>query len=311
MNARFSGRLCQRAMRLALALCLLSGCHDWGALSEGDGGEGGGADVGGGGGSAAGGGTGLGGGSMTGGGSATGGGTATGGGSAAGGGTATGGGSAAGGGTPDPTSCSSRGAFTCPAALFCDGFDEMQFNSAWAVDQSNGAITDADACKYRGTRAAHALLNPLPPSVKGHATITEVDSGTPGDFYVRAFVRVESGLANATHLIAVRPASPSTDELFLFYAAGGNLGVAGTVSTPSATAPFSLHRWTCVEWQLTGSQMHVWLDNTDVIDGPYTLAGLERVVLGAQVEDHSANLDAGTEAWFDDLVVSTSRIGCD
>jgi hypothetical protein len=315
-------------MRFALVVLLVSGCHDWADLSSGlDGGDagqgGGGQAVGGGqgggtadvgGGVAAGGGVATGGGTATGGGQSTGGGAATGGGTAMGGGTATGGGTASGGGTGgggiDPTSCMSRGAFTCPAALFCDGFDEVAFKPAWSVDTSNGTITDADSCPYRGTRSAHSQLTALSSGVKGHAQITEVDSGTPSEVFIRVFARVDSADAMANHILTVMPPSPSTDALFLYYGSG-NLAVGGTVATPTATHAFPLGQWVCVEWQLTtGNMMHVWLDGADVIDGDDNLAQLERVILGLDVEDHSNAITGTTDLWLDDLVVSTSRVGC-
>jgi hypothetical protein len=241
----------------------------------------------------------------------TGGGAATGGGAGTGGGTAAmGGGTATGGGGIDPTSCMSRGTFTCPAALYCDGFDEASFRPQWSVDTSNGTITDSDACPYRGTRSAHSLLNPLAATVKGHAQITEVDSGTPSDVFIRVFARVDSAEANANRILTVRPPTPSTDELYLYYGQG-NFAVGGTVTTPSTQQSFALGRWTCVEWELTtGGMMHVWVDGTDVIDGDDNLAQLERVVLGLQVEDHSNAISGNTELWIDDLVVATSRVGC-
>jgi hypothetical protein len=311
-------------MRFVLLVLLVAGCRPWGDLStDFDGGDGGGLGGGGtssgiGGGTQTGGGGGTaatGGGTATGGGAATGGGTATGGGAGTGGGTAAmGGGSATGGGTGgggiDATSCASRGTFTCPAALFCDGFDEPTFHPAWSIDTMNGTITDADACPYRGSRSAHSLLNPLAASVKGHAQITEVDSGTPGDVFIRVFARVDSAEANANRVITVRPPTPSTDEVFLFYGQG-NVGVAGTVATPATQHSFPLGRWTCVEWELTtGGMMHVWLDGADVIDGADNLAQLEAIVLGLQVEDHSTAITGNTELWIDDLVVATSRVGC-
>jgi len=287
-----------------LVVFALGGCRDWEALSDhydasaasGGGSAGGGAAVGGG---------------SSGGGSAAGGGASTGGGSASGGGT--------GGGGISPDSCMSRGASSCPAgALFCDGFEATSLSSAWTLDQSNGTVTVPDSCPYDGSRSMRSQLSAVGAGVAAHALITEVDSGTPlpGTQFIRVMVRVSSPAPNTPiRLITVKQGSPGTAFVELSYDAGNLVLSSGGGTVPGTTVPFALGQWTCVEWQLeegSPGTTKLWLDGaaTAAIDGSFTVTQLKSVTLGAQLGDHPADGASATDSWFDEVVVSSARVGC-
>jgi hypothetical protein len=302
-----------KTLLMLLTIGLLAGCRDWETFSSGyDGGDGGNVATGGGGANTGGGANGGGGISLGGGGS-TGGGDSGGG---AGGGGAGGGGSSGGGGNDggDPTSCLSRGTFTCPAgALLCDGFDEEAFKPDWLVEATNGSITDIDSgCIYDGTRSVHALLDALAANETGHAQITTADAGMPSSLYVRVFVRVDTADAPATILMVLRQAQPNTGQIQLNYSSGA-VSFDGTVAVPPGSYAFPIGRWVCVEWNVQMGSPNTTgfsLDNVAALDGGFTLSSLGRVVLGAQVAAHSSEITTQTSVWFDDLVISEGPIGC-
>ncbi|MEY9928933.1 hypothetical protein ABH926_003573 [Catenulispora sp. GP43] len=246
--------------------------------------------------------------------------------------------------TSPPTSPSSQpSSGPCPAsAVFCDGFENQTSNvpsGRWSV------VTPS--CSWTGTAAittaqAHSGLKSL--EIDGHGTYcdhvfaadsTDMPAAAP-TWYVRFWMKHTAPLpTNHTTFLAMNDSAHGNTDLRLGAQNGALMwnrqsddatlpdqspaGVAQSVVFPTGT-------WECLEFSVDGTsgQIHTWYDGSPVAglteDGVSTpdvddqwLSGsgaswrpqLTDLKLGW--EDYSAGDDT---LWFDDVVLSTSRIGC-
>lgn len=208
-------------------------------------------------------------------------------------------------------------------------------NGSNSANQNSYALLDSSRAKS-GMNSVHVKTsNGMAP----HFIFKEIPTdGT--DLFVRAWVNVdaslgggvEGGAGDHAHFMGtfVDPtAGDNQNELRFGPVKKGYIGGfmpkpgdAFTKDTPSAT--ISASTWTCVEWQLsknaTFDKMYGWVDDVQVLSAEsaadwqnsaassfYGAAFAKYISFGWRAFGSVANV---TDIWFDDIAVSTERIGC-
>jgi hypothetical protein len=224
----------------------------------------------------------------------------------------------------------------CPSGAFCDGF-ENQTGSApagdWSLNfpncQGTGTATIDRSVVHSGTRSVrvdgrggycnHVFLS----TTKG--------IGTSGQ-YVRFYVRHTTALPEAhVTFMAMKDTADGGKDLRM---GGQNRALQWNRESDDATlpeqspagvaqsVPLAVNQWACVEFGITGSELRTWLNGTEVAglhaDGVPTPDVDAQWLRRGGWRPAPANLRLGWESygggddtlWFDDVVLSSSRIGC-
>jgi hypothetical protein len=212
----------------------------------------------------------------------------------------------------------------CPAHALCDSFDGQLDPALWNVacnGTSAGCAQIDTRYHYRGAGSLHVHLDQTPAQKLDWATVTEIRTFPTEDLFARAFVWVNDDLsANATAIYtAVQKDAPFgaltlqlEDNGFSLY--DGLQGKEQYVA-PGGTLPKD--KWFCLEWELkVGAQgaERVWLDGA-LLSAP-SLTGdttstplLGQFSLGLTVQA-MANAVPARDIWFDEVIVSSKRVGC-
>ena len=299
-----------------LGLLTTACAFSWGCSADGDGSGDSGS-----GGTAAGGGSDVG----------SSGGTATSGGNTGAGGTVAGaGGGTASGGAPGGTGCAS--------ATICDDF-EGGIDPAWGIQPDSTPAPSVDASK--GANGSSSSLKVVGSSQQSFVTLPVPAQA----FYVRTYVNFQQSTAemsghgwfivgsdNVTsgggaQMRMGSSGNHTTGKQIDFNVYGGGCngektqfsvgasdGAAGWSNTPHPAVQFDKDKWYCVEAFFDGpnNEFRYWIDGTEVPGLHVTEATMcdnwaptyTHVKIGA-----GANGDIGS-IWYDDLGVSTTRIGC-
>lgn len=254
--------------------------------------------------------------------SGTAGGSATGGGSAAGGGSA---GGSQGGGSGGGTASSDAGFYGAPRCppntLACDDFEGASIDTAvWNIHlDSGGTLTQDTTRAARGTKSLHAV-SPM----SGGDAMVELKMKVPlsgqrlwGRMFLYFPAAVEPELMDHTNLgVAFGDNAQSNLALYAAWVGGKKIGSLyyvdtgvdefGLGITPPSLAP--LDRWFCLEWDFNGvdKEIRVFMDG----------ALIPMSVLAGPNPPVTATLRAGiqaqcSEAWFDSVAWSRTRIGCE
>ncbi len=234
----------------------------------------------------------------------------------------------------------------CPSgSLLCDGFESYgtaaELTAAWRVT-ANGAMVTVDNTKaFVGTRALHIRAPAGTPNAvisKAGAPLFPIAGNVMWGRVMMWLTATPPGAYHWNTILAGGPIPGSTQ--YARYGWGGQVGkvlagytvhngpTSGPVidcSKPSAMA-FPDQSWACVEWQFdsTKNEMHLWFNGTLLADAdiigkgtrcvnsgdlgkPWTGPAFDTLTLGWQQYQGSTG---PLEMWFDDLAVSTQRLGC-
>lgn len=238
--------------------------------------------------------------------------------------------------TPPTTTTSAPPPAGCGGAVLCDDFEQQTGSTpagAWTVGAANcsgsGTVTVDTAVAHSGTRSVkvagqggycnHAFFGaPLPAS-----------GVTYGRFWVRHTTPLPAGHVT---LMALRDTADGGRDL---RAGGQNRALQWNRESDDATlpaqspagvalsVPLPTGVWSCFEFEIDGSagQLRTWLDSAEVpglvVDGVPT-ADVDQQWLARTWRPAVTDLRLGWESygtdadtlWFDDVAVSTARIGC-
>ncbi len=204
------------------------------------------------------------------------------------------------------------------AGLFCEDFE--QGLAAWTVGgtiPAGGILAPDGVAPHQGQKSLHALMPPIMSSKL--LVLSHTISASGPTFAVRAYVRVDQPLASFSSLISFEDPSGTTYSVTYQPASscGGTpcWGVDNSQSNSRASSvSVSLGSWTCIELIVNRGSA-----NTDVslYVGPTLALSFTEANLANQAFTH---LDVGwpragasmnqQEAFLDDLVFSSSPIGC-
>jgi hypothetical protein len=216
------------------------------------------------------------------------------------------------------------GAVGCAAlgasVLACEDFESGAPASIWFPGQTQGTVTVDTSRPHRGLYAMHSQTSAAASGATVKADLTESSSfPAPPSLFVRAWYYLPVQPASGFEITGVaQQASPYAG--LAVYQTGGFLSVQNTVNGAfhaSNSVPFPSGRWTCLEWEVdfAGTQQYrFWIDGSEVTD----LHIVEPTQPSPPVNLFGTGLDfygltaaqPAYELWIDDLILSSSRIGC-
>jgi hypothetical protein len=200
--------------------------------------------------------------------------------------------------------------------LLCDTFEKPNVDSAlWITEEFNGAVTIDSPTAHRGARSLHSTIVSLPASGASNARAVHV-ADLPTHVFIRAFIRQHGTPAAGAMYLNPNAGTTGPNNAIELRNVGGTLAVdtynpANTRTV--ATASFPADTWTCVELELQGLpttgtalvSVRVYVEDVVVPELQQTVQLGPMIQLAVGVFDRSI-----TDAWLDDLIVDTQRIGC-
>jgi hypothetical protein len=197
--------------------------------------------------------------------------------------------------------------------VFCDGF-ENGFG-AQTIARGGGAPTVDSTHVYRGAFAFRASL----PATDAGATMSalvELGQAWPAHVFMRLFAFLPVPLApSGAGLLNYVDAVGAGVVLFVpgnnpgLFLQSFNLPDSG-IARSSTPAP--LGGWICVEMEVDtlAHVVNVWMNENALSDLTETLPVGNLSLLNVGLSYNGAPAGPAYEAWFDEIAVDTSRIGC-
>jgi len=192
-----------------------------------------------------------------------------------------------------------------PGALFCSGF-ERPLSDEWTAQDLQGLSIAGSP--------VHAGGGALRSSTTAKASVARVawklpQPWTSGTLHLRAFVylpTVFSGAGNHV-LLELKDQPAMTQKISIDLKDANATQLVTEPSSPKGPA-LPTQRWTCLELAAGPSSAVLSIDGAQAITTSSTLpaAGISYVLVGV----YSFNTSAGYEAYFDDVVLGSSPIGC-
>jgi hypothetical protein len=237
------------------------------------------------------------------------------------------------------TASPSHGGCVRPGVIFCENFDRLPTGAGdgahWDADTRNGTLT-VERASSRGHDGkvlhVHTVDN-------GMAFLrVGLDRTPPAGFYGRMRVRVAAfpTAPDWAHFTLVEATGTGSTEVVRpvggqyvptvgrsLWGIGADGGPTGDWTAWTESAPTKAQRWTCVEWRFntpTGG-VTTWFDgvyNPDLSvsanrhggnDVPFVLPDVNTVKIGWQLYQ-GGTTPAAFDLWYDDLALSTHRLGC-
>jgi hypothetical protein len=238
----------------------------------------------------------------------------------------------------------------CATALFCDDFESYAEGrppaGQWTAQTNTATIAVDTGEHHSGTKAVRFTTPGTAAFQSAFIALTSVFPVTGNMFYGRMMFFLEAAPTTSVHWTMIQGSGVVPGQSYhAQYRYGGQLPIAAgsqlmanydTPDSYSGTGPSSdcwnhangtvvpVGVWSCVEWQFDGgtNTMRLWLDR-DPIDS-LTVAGVgqgcvhqptsyswtaptfDRLSLGWE----SYQTDDPRTFWIDDVVVSTTKIGC-
>jgi hypothetical protein len=219
-----------------------------------------------------------------------------------------------------PLAFEAGGPSLCPGDFaFCDGFE--QGLGAWSLAQAGGGTASVSTTHvYRGN---YALSSELPSTAAAGTSLTAVvthPQNWPEPLFARVFAYVSSpshrAPANATNLLLLNNTSP--DQGTSVFVAGNSqeiglstFGVADANGQSHGVMP--LEQWVCIELEADGANATVWIDGSasPVLTLPFAIPTATLFLDLGQGYISAGVTDTTFEAWFDEIAVNKTRVGCD
>ncbi len=252
-------------------------------------------------------------------------------GTSSGGNAGTGGGGGGSGGT--------TGGDPCAGAAICDDFEAATIDSAWTpqMDSTPAPALDttkfhsgAQSVKFVGSSQQSFLVAPVPAQafrIRAYVNFENATTSQSGhSWFIVAADNATSGMASQIRLgQSTQDGTPmldlnvySTQEHTQFSNGAGDGCNGCWTNKPNSPFQFAADTWYCVEAFYNGpaNEFQVWVDEEEVVGlhvTPTTMAlanggtwspTYQYIKLG-----FGANTNPGA-VWYDDVIVSTSAIGC-
>jgi hypothetical protein len=232
---------------------------------------------------------------------------------------------------------SDGGPSLCPGSfLLCESF-ENGLSNFWGVDEYRNpadggpppTVQVETGRAYRGTHALHIHV----PADNGGGTYVQAlirqSGATPaGSYFVRAFVFVDANnqFIDQQFMALGETIDPYGQMNLRVSENGPYLGwynwadPYGPAIDTTTNLPFG--RWSCIEWEVddgaingdagTG-KMRLWIDSVEVnalhLDNLWSQPWFYNTIFG--YDNNIYQPRAATDLWFDELVIGSTRVGCD
>jgi hypothetical protein len=241
------------------------------------------------------------------------------------------------GGMPDPGTAPAPGGDTCASATICDDF-ESGLNSTWQIQKDSSPAPEVDT-----TKGANGSASSL--KIVGTSQQSFIAVEVPGQaFYVRAYMNFEQSTeqmnGHGWFIVGADNLTSGGGEQMRFgssgnhghkeidfnvygagcggektqFSDGASDGAAGWNGNTFDSVLLDANQWYCVEafFNGTGDEFQLWIDGEEV---PGLHVTEDTMCVGwSPTYTHikfgaGANSNIGT-IWYDDVGVSTSRLGC-
>jgi hypothetical protein len=217
---------------------------------------------------------------------------------------------------------SAGGSCASPGAILCDDFEEGTIDTPrWQRLTQTSATVAVDSTRpHSGRFSLHASAAQVP-SDGGVANIGGYiahQGALPSDFFMRFYAYLPSagGPPSRSEIVAQLVASSGLG--MQLDTNSGYVALTSWANTPEldlvSGTPLAADVWHCVEWEAregSPGQTAVWIDGNPVGDlGVGVMApAYSEVQLGIGFFQPPAQ--PAFELWIDDVVVQSSRVGCD
>jgi len=216
-------------------------------------------------------------------------------------------------GPPDPTACDD----ILAGALFCDGFEGGL--TAWGGSVLDRGTVTAVPTSYRGSGSLRARTTAT--GAFAHVWVDALGSRSSGDLYLRAYVRVPSGIAfepDGVDVFRLRQGRAPWNGVAFGIQNGDRPYVAVDPAGMSwaGTAAFPRDAWVCVQLHVTISNTagaaELWVSRVPTVSrtGLDTLPSSAYVTLTAGI-DWSGPSQTSAEVLVDEVAVGTAMLPCD
>jgi len=222
----------------------------------------------------------------------------------------------------------------CPVvgALLCEGFEGALDTTTWTMGggPAFGTVEIDRTRAFRGGSSLKVSIDPTPPVDLGArysaAEIFEYDTFPQSPIYVRVFLWVEQMPTRMKPQLLLMQQNPAPYAGMLLdydnpFLASSTFGYDPPRTGSSATQ-LPKGRWACVEWMVrngtpdagaTDGESRVWLDGVELTDlyktGLTFVPPFGKLGVGTEIVTYPGQ--PGFSIWYDELVVSATRVGCD
>jgi hypothetical protein len=209
----------------------------------------------------------------------------------------------------------------CPAsdAVFCDGFEDTEFQNWSYPIMQNGTAVQATDGKYvrSGVGSLHATTGPAAPNTSARYGVRAFDHQKSGEIWLRSYYYIPKSTvadpAFSTCVVAeVEP--PYFGFSLLVLPTRVAIGVGST--RHPGTLEFRRDRWVCVELHVriaaSGGVFEAYLDGALAARSPAMDTVPDRGYTTLDVGIHYTDPAQGpVEVYVDDVVADTTRVGCE
>ncbi len=219
----------------------------------------------------------------------------------------------------------------CPVAgaVLCEDWQvPYPTNKHWRPQASvapNVTFTSDTSHMSHGTPSLHIHVDPITTSTSYVQADLRSGNLTGGTMWVRAYIYLPSATppTDATLLI-MSDTAHNFGAWYLSNYQGPNIGFTDDIASPkvelTSATQFPTDRWFCLEWQIVQvatagmSSSRLYLDGSEVTDiaSPNDTANpgdFSQLSLSATFNG-TLNQPAGTDVWFNAIVVAPARVGC-
>jgi hypothetical protein len=206
-----------------------------------------------------------------------------------------------------------------PPATFCDDFEQAPLEAAWLVDESGGGTIAIDSVRPRNkgeslhahtvgaTSYAFAYRSVRATGASTDVRVWAYYQGVPAADLQEIYSGPEVGDAASSACPEVDLMAASAE-----FAVGENQSCA-EMPMPSVVSSVKIPvgEWVCLEWAITAgsNEVDLWVNGAPVWET--TLAVPAGCTFDAYALGLNGNGTGAGDAFFDDLAIGPSRLGCE
>jgi len=220
---------------------------------------------------------------------------------------------AADGGTPSVSQlCPER-----PGALFCDGFEDADFERWSYTTKHNGTLTRSTDHAHSGATSLRAATGPPDDGTEARWATLALANQKSGDAWLRFYSWVPSTVVVTEHFsIGIMSEAEVPYAGFELRLRPTLVDINASNGVFPGTKTFPRDRWVCVELHVriddTAGVYEAYLDQALAVRSPSMNTRPAMGYSAAEVGIHYADPNQGpVEVYTDDVVVGTARIPCD
>lgn len=239
--------------------------------------------------------------------------------------------------TPPPVQPPFQGEGCGDSAFFCEDFESFNVgpatsNPAWTTSTANGTLSIDSQLASGGARSLHVQTQG-----NGSAFIRLANFAPPNNsFFARMYLQAEAFPrapdyahftlveARGTGAGLIRPIGGQfIPGMGTLWGAGSDQGPTGDWTNWRVTTPTEAGRFLCIEWEMSSANnaINIWIDgvakpelsvSTNSHGGnntPFIFPRFDNIAIGWQLYQGGPTPNQ-FNLWFDDIVMSTERVGC-